>query len=92
MNYIDIRKRSHDFVDSVLNLQDYVYMCPDVLFGANRNVRQKIINEDRYYLVRTNERIDIRDAKTGLQVKGALFACGPSCTGKLLQKYLELIT
>lgn len=78
------------FIDAVFELQDHVKAQTDPKYP----VIKEIPMDKTYYLVRTPTRLEIR--KRGqiqsASLKTVQVDLGPKCVGRLLERYIELIT
>lgn len=78
------------FIDAVFELQDHVKAQTDPKFP----IIKEIPMDTTYYLIRTPLRLEIR-ARGQLQSASLLTVpvnLGPKCVGRLLERYIELIT
>ena len=78
------------FIDAVFELQDHIKGQTDPKFP----VIKEIPMDTTYYLTRTPTRLEIR--KHGqiysASLKTVQVELGPKCVGRLLERYIELIT
>ena len=93
------------FIDAVFELQDHVKAQTDPQFPAMQDyvkgqtdlkfpIIKEIPMDKTYYLARTPTRLEIR--KHGqiysASLKTVQVELGPKCVGRLLERYIELIT